>query len=538
MYKKKLQVSFYIFALALLASCGEGFAIEDGISFIGSDPATSCPINYLGEPSQLAQLAQKIKKNNLYVNKFISNKIQITSTRLQKQTEKIKLSISVDKQCSSFLKSEMLSQKIINNSTTANIPSLNKQSYSYSIKKSKFADFKKQVEKDYCVKQVSIETSFRLIKSVKLKDPVLQSKISKYYNKSTQPHEDFNDKFLFRQSHLWATSFFEAFKKFYANVGGLKDTDKKTIVAIVDTPIYKPNEDFATDLFLPHLVKARGGVDHGTHIAGLIAATSNNELGIVGVASKSVKLLSSAIETNDEGGFELGQLRDALVSINNLAKSNSSFPQVINLSLESNDSVGTCKESNPAISNIIKNLLDDGVSIVVAAGNGIEVKDKQKGQELKLGTFLKYPACLSNEAGFEGLITVGSVTTDSVKNSPMKVSEFSNYSPKYVNIAAPGDSITFGGLYSTIRGKGSSTNKYDWKRGTSMSAPLVTSAIALSYSVLNKKRNIGATTTDKKSVFEKCGVTDINKPKFIKKLILDSAVKRGDFADKWENGNV
>ncbi|MBE8163057.1 MAG: S8 family serine peptidase, partial [Bdellovibrionaceae bacterium] len=140
-----------------------------------------------------------------------------------------------------------------------------------------------------------------------------------------------------------------------------------------------------------------------------------------------------------------------------------------------------------------------------------------------------YPACLSHDPRFKKLIVVGSVDIDNKNNIEGK-SKFSNYSPEYVHIAAPGNS-PLGGLYSTI-----SSNKYGWKAGTSQATPLVTSAVALTYAILNQPRT---TINDQtQTVFDKCKINEKNRPEVIKKIILDSATKRNDMISYWKDGNV
>lgn len=521
MWIKKIQLIFYSFLLILLSSCGEGFSIKDVDDTDGSSPGATCP-------DPLFKFNPLSKPNLFYQKNWISNKLQISNSSKSLKQSVIPFSIKIDKQCSSFLKASELSQVILNQSLTENIPSLNEQNYTYNVDKQFLINFQAQAELDFCIKTVSLDQSFNLIKSIPTSKKVLQ--VQKTLNsltqnqKATTPSEDFNDTFLLRQTHLWALSAFEAFKEFYNETYGLQSTDTPSIVAIVDTPIEESHEDL-NNLFLTTTIEPISSItnkDHGTHVAGLIAANTNNSLGTIGIASDSVKLISVGV-VGENGDITSSNLENKLNEINTLPTNLK--PQVINLSLELNTI--NCQD-HASLSTSIKTLLDSGISIVVAAGNGIKQKDDTyQGQEFT-ASFLKYPACLSKVAGFEALISVGSVNIDN-NNSITQKSEFSNYGFEYINIAAPGNS-SLGGLYSTV----SSPKNYNWKAGTSMSTPLVTAAAALSYSVLNKNR----TQISSQSVFTQCRASQKDKANIVKSLILGSATKNSSFRSFWKDGNV
>jgi subtilisin family serine protease len=106
-----------------------------------------------------------------------------------------------------------------------------------------------------------------------------------------------------------------------------------------------------------------------------------------------------------------------------------------------------------------------GVTVIAAAGN--------ETQELGPSYFVT-PGAYG--ASIPGMMTVGSV--DSLTS---KLSYFSNFSPKYVELAAPGaeDSNNFIGLLSTLPG-----NTYGRLQGTSMSAPVTSGAAGLAVQLL------------------------------------------------------
>jgi len=113
----------------------------------------------------------------------------------------------------------------------------------------------------------------------------------------------------------------------------------------------------------------------------------------------------------------------------------------------------------------IKALADAGVVIAIAAGNEGQDIDNPTGFMDDDGSWVDlrglrcYPACFR----FGNTITVASMAADGTR------SDFSNYSPNYVDLAAPGSAIL-----STTPG-----DNYKFFQGTSMAAPHVTGAVAL-----------------------------------------------------------
>ena len=113
----------------------------------------------------------------------------------------------------------------------------------------------------------------------------------------------------------------------------------------------------------------------------------------------------------------------------------------------------------------IKALSDAGVLVVIAAGNDYQDIDNPGGPgsdpdhpETDYKGQLPYPACFR----FANTITVAAIASDGTR------SDFSNYSPDYVHLAAPGSAIL-----STLPGK-----KYASWNGTSMATPYVAGAAA------------------------------------------------------------
>jgi subtilisin family serine protease len=174
--------------------------------------------------------------------------------------------------------------------------------------------------------------------------------------------------------------------------------------------------------------------DHGVHVSGLASAVTNNSKGVASIAFNQAKLLivKTAADNNSEDiyqGYE-GVKYAADMGAN-----------IINCSWG-----GT--EGGDFGRDIINYAISKNCLIVAAAGNHDPLDS--------LGDELTYPAA------YEGVIAVANTNNADVKHPA------SNYG-RYVSISAPGVAIE-----STTY-----NNSYDLNTGTSMSAPVVSSAAAL-----------------------------------------------------------
>jgi len=170
--------------------------------------------------------------------------------------------------------------------------------------------------------------------------------------------------------------------------------------------------------------------DHGTHVAGIVGARSNNSIGVASIGF-SVKLMcvkstiSSTSITNGYDGIVYAAVNKA---------------DVINMSWGGTGSSVTAQ-------NIIDYAYSQGCILVAAAGNS------------DVNTPF-YPAAYNN------VISVAATTSSDTKAS------FSNYGT-WVDISAPGNNI-----YSTFV-----TASYGNKSGTSMASPMVAGLCGLMLSL-------------------------------------------------------
>jgi len=186
------------------------------------------------------------------------------------------------------------------------------------------------------------------------------------------------------------------------------------------------------------------GIDHGTHVSGIIAAERNNGKGINGVA-QNVKIMAiRAVPDGDEYD------KDIALAIR-YATDNGA--KIINTSF------GKSYSTHPEwVWDAIKYAAEKDVLIVNAAGNS--------GEDLDVET--SYPNDQKNngEEISNNFLTVGALN---YQYGPNLVAEFSNYGKSNVDVFAPGVKI-----WSTMP-----NNKYDYSQGTSMASPAVAGIAAL-----------------------------------------------------------
>ncbi len=206
--------------------------------------------------------------------------------------------------------------------------------------------------------------------------------------------------------------------------------------------IVKDNPDDVTQRYYGNADVTGPDALHGTHVAGIIAAVRDNNLGVQGIAGAPVRVMSVRTVPN-------GDERDKDVA-NAIRYAVDNGAQIINMSFG--------KEFSPqraAVEAAYKYAEAKGVLLVHAAGN----------EDDNLDVVPHYPAAFYlNGAVPNNLLTVGASGPTDDENLP---ANFSNYSKRQVDVFAPGV-----GIYSTLPG-----SKYGPESGTSMAAP-VTAGVA------------------------------------------------------------
>ncbi len=242
----------------------------------------------------------------------------------------------------------------------------------------------------------------------------------------------------------------------------IEEGDPNVIVAVVDTgvayenfDIYRQAPDLADTRFVPgydfvnddnHPNDDNG---HGTHVTGTIAQSTDNLIGVAGVAFRCSIMPVKAVDDDGVGDvFAISQ--GILFAVEHGAR-------VINLSVGS-------LQSSTTLRNAVKTAYDRGVTIVAAAGN-----DGAKGSPPS------YPAAYSNYC-----IAVGAVRYDLAR------APYSTKGP-YISVVAPGGDLTVdqngdghpdGILQQTFKADPNDF-AYWFFQGTSMATPHVSGLAAL-----------------------------------------------------------
>lgn len=205
-------------------------------------------------------------------------------------------------------------------------------------------------------------------------------------------------------------------------------------IAILDTGINANHEDLQASIvpgynFIDNNNNPVDGHGHGTHVAGIAAAITNNGKGIAGVAG-GAKIMPIKV-MNDSGSGDYASI------INGIKYAADHGAQVISMSLGG-------PGYSQAMQDAVNYAISRGASVVAASGNS--------------NSAVAFPG------NCDGVITVGAVGSNNQRAS------FSNYGPE-MDVVAPGVNII-----SSYKGN---ANSYTAMSGTSMATPFVAGVTAL-----------------------------------------------------------
>ncbi|MEY2399316.1 MAG: serine protease [Actinomycetota bacterium] len=206
-------------------------------------------------------------------------------------------------------------------------------------------------------------------------------------------------------------------------------------IGILDSGIDTSHPDLASKVVgSVDMTEVHDGIgEHGTEVAGVAGAATNNGIGVASIGWNASLLSVKVLDATGEG-FTSWVINGIAEAVNRGAK-------IINLSLAST-------EFEQPLQDAITNAYNHGVLVVAAAGNN----DQQGGT----ATSPKYPAAMAHV-----LSVAATMENDTV-------AQFSRRGPT-VDIAAPGNALT-----TTVPGGG-----YGLASGTSLASPVVAAAAAL-----------------------------------------------------------
>jgi type VII secretion-associated serine protease mycosin len=249
-----------------------------------------------------------------------------------------------------------------------------------------------------------------------------------------QPSLHPNDPYYTNQWALETTNAPQAWKHAHGN---------NILIAVLDSGIDLKHPDLSNKVrddidkdFVNDDNEAQDDYGHGSHVAGIAAAATNNGEGIVGLGWDAEILPLKVL--NNRGDGSLADIIDAILYATDQGA------RIINMSFSTNTRHNLQCSQFPELVSALKYAYDKGVLLIAAAGNNSDDASK------------------AIPANCPYVLTVAATNADDA------AAFFSNYG-EVIDIAAPGVNI-----YSTYL-----NNEYRTKSGTSMAAPLVAGLAAL-----------------------------------------------------------
>jgi len=331
----------------------------------------------------------------------------------------------------------------------------------------------------------------------------------------TYKMQAYNDTGALYQSYLGSINGENAYPLFYNDSGGMTRTGNPVIIAVIDTGVDWQHPDLQANIWT-HAYGAGidittlgtnvsynpmdvSGIGHGTHVAGSIAAVTDNTVGISGTMPFRAKIMAIKLFAVDQAG-ELTTTSQHLANALRFAHQNGAH--VINLSI---GNITNSPNSDATVEAGVNEAVAAGVTVVTVTGNA---DGGQSGREINGQTLTVIPGMYATR---QGVIGVGSYETSTGNKS-----YFSHYSTTYGEIAAPGAEQGINGIYSTLP---TSLNSYGRLAGTSQAAPLVSAAAGLVVGIIRDAYNV------------------IPKPADVERLILASAAKDSRLTPYFKEGN-
>ena len=226
-------------------------------------------------------------------------------------------------------------------------------------------------------------------------------------------------------------------------------------IAILDTGVDLDHPDLADKIVANVNFSTSATADdlygHGTHVAGIAAASTNNGIGVAGLGY-SANIMNVKVLADNGAGTHSAIAAGIIWATDNGA-------QIINMSLGGGASSQTLEDA-------VNYAWSRGVVVVAAAGNNGN-------------SYMMYPAAYAN------CLAVAATDRNDARAS------WSNYGD-WVDVAAPG-----AGIYSTTKG-----NSYGYMAGTSMASPHVAGLAALVFTTVSDHNGDGKLNDEVRSRIE------------------------------------
>jgi len=242
---------------------------------------------------------------------------------------------------------------------------------------------------------------------------------------------------------------------------------------------------------------------HGTHVAGIIAANRQNNLGVKGVADQVKIMVIRVVPDGDERDKDVAN--GIFYAVNNGAK-------VINMSFGK-----AYVKDKQIVDSAVRYAMKHDVLLVHAAGNEGEDNDSTPNYPNR-----NYVDSLGINSGVAAAwIEVGA---SSWKYDASLVTDFSNYGKKSVDVFAPGLDI-----HSTVP-----DSKYREEQGTSMAAPMVSGLAALIWSYYPQFKSTEIKKIIMNSVFKPTQKVKIKRGNTNQKVLMDDISVSGGIVNAYE----
>lgn len=328
-------------------------------------------------------------------------------------------------------------------------------------------------------------------------DVVLNSKGARSSTGATALGEPFDYKSAIFDGWQWAPASINAPDAWDAGVTG-----SGVRVAVIDGGFHADHFDLAPNMDLAASISTVPGFNfnqdvgtfwHGTHVAGIVAASG---FGIVGIAPEATIIGVKSLH-NGSGAFEW--ILDGILYAATPQSLGGGGAQIINMSLGA-----TLNNKDQAIKAAVRELqktydratryaYQNGVTVIASAGNGATNFDDAK-------ELFKIPAQNQHVLSISSTGPTGWV----IGNSNFSLlAYYSDHGKSLVDFAAPGGNAAlavvdgnfspctivgstrtatqtcyvFDMVFSTVRG--TSNGNYNWSQGTSMASPAAAGVVAL-----------------------------------------------------------